>query len=428
MRAVFCHDHRFVLDGEGGVFSSGVFPHRVWQRYLEAFDSVTVVARRWPSGREGELKALSRSDGRGISFVFVPSADSPSGLAFHRFKAAAILREAISHADVVISRMPSEIGLLGARLARSLGKPWAIEVAGCPWDGLVHHGSWQGKLYAPVAMWRLRRAVAGASHVIYVTDGFLQRRYPARGRVAAVSNVDIPGPEPSTLQKRLARIGDGAGRLLTFGLIGSLGNRCKGVHTAIRALAEVRERLPEFQFRVLGQGDPSPYQVLAERLGVAANVRFCGTLPAGGPVLEWLDDVDIYLQPSFHEGLPRALIEAMSRGCPAIGSTAGGIPELLDAECLHRPGDHGRFASLVERAVQDREWRARQAQRNCETAKAYSREVLEQRRGAFWREFATYARRAQGSAEKRGMLTVNLRRATPGSAPGRSSDRGGTTR
>src|SRR5699024_9719142 len=47
-------------------------------------------------------------------------------------------------------------------------------------------------------------------------------------------------------------------------------------------------------------------------------------------VFNWLETIDIYTQPSRQEGLPRALIEAMSRGLPAFGANTAGIPELID--------------------------------------------------------------------------------------------------
>jgi hypothetical protein len=58
-----------------------------------------------------------------------------------------------------------------------------------------------------------------------------------------------------------------------------------------------------FEFRVIGAGDPRPWTVLAERLSLDGLVRFCGTLPTGRPVFEWLDEIDVYLQPSLQEGL-----------------------------------------------------------------------------------------------------------------------------
>ena len=42
------------------------------------------------------------------------------------------------------------------------------------------------------------------------------------------------------------------------------------------------------------------------------------------------DNIDVFIMPSLQEGLPRSMVEAMSRGCNVIGSRVGGIPELLD--------------------------------------------------------------------------------------------------
>lgn len=67
----------------------------------------------------------------------------------------------------------------------------------------------------------------------------------------------------------------------------------------------------------------------AGRLGVADRVTFVGTVPAGAAVRAHLDAADLVVVPSRTEGLPRALIEAMARGLPAVGTTVGGIPELL---------------------------------------------------------------------------------------------------
>ena len=47
-----------------------------------------------------------------------------------------------------------------------------------------------------------------------------------------------------------------------------------------------------------------------------------------------LTDSDIYIQPSLQEGLPRAVVEAMSTALPCIGFNTGGIPELLEPEYI----------------------------------------------------------------------------------------------
>jgi glycosyltransferase involved in cell wall biosynthesis len=193
-------------------------------------------------------------------------------------------------------------------------------------------------------------------------------------------------PDPDVLARRLERISHGSGQL-ALGLIGAIGHRYKGVHTAVEALAQLGPEFEWIELRVLGPGDPKHLEALAERLGLAKRVRFCGTVTSGQPVLDWLDNIDIYLQPSLHEGLPRALIEAMSRGCPAIGSTAGGIPELLNPRFLHRPGDAAALAALIRVLVQDRSIQIAQAQHSFETAKAYRSDILNARRAEFWLRF-----------------------------------------
>ena len=177
-----------------------------------------------------------------------------------------------------------------------------------------------------------------------------------------------------------------------LGLIGSLKHRYKGITTVLEALGKVRTQLPPLVFRVLGGGDSRPWRAEAVRNGVNHITFFDGTLPAGEEVLRWLDGVDIYLQPSFQEGLPRALIEAMSRGCPALASTCGGIPELLEAESLVKPGDAAHLARLLIMATTNRDWQSSQARRNWTSSKEYDCNLLAARRHAFWAHFAVQVR------------------------------------
>jgi glycosyltransferase involved in cell wall biosynthesis len=394
MKAVFCVDHVFVRDEGGAIYSAGQFPYELWRRYLQIFHALTVIGRCRPLAAGESTASLTRSSGAGISFAFVPNLASLVGLTpWRRQRAEGIMTATMAEADAVIARLPCENGLLAIRLARRLAKPLVVEAVACSWDQLWNYGTVQGKVYAPVQMWRMRRAVETAPYAMYVSR-FLRDRYPARGEMTVVSDVEIAPFEPATLRCRLERIDRPNGRVV-LGLIGSLQHRYKGVHTALAALARVGCALGDFEFRVLGPGDPRSWQELAAHHGLSERVRFCGMVPNGDPVLQWLDDIDLYLQPSFQEGLPRALVEAMSRGCPALGSTAGGIPELLPTECLHRPGDARRLGELISQAARDAAWQAAQARRNFEVAKEYGRDRLDEQRAAFLRRFARSAARQQ---------------------------------
>lgn len=390
MRAVFCHDNIYRTDSDGNIYSEGQFESETWARYLQVFDQLTVVGRVSPLDEKEDPSRYNISERDGVNFHFVPDLAGPVRMFSQRPRVAKELSDIFSQSDAVIVRGAGEIAQLAARLAGKMGKPVAAEVVGCAWDSLWNYGSWQGRVFAPINFVRTRRMIAKMPFAIYVSQSFLQRRYPCYGNTAIASNVNIAKPDPAVLQQRLSHIQDKSGPFI-IGMIGSLKHQYKGVHIALKALAENREKLPPFEFRILGNGDPSPWQQMAQELGVAEVTHFCGTLPSGKLVLEWLDDIDLYIQPSFQEGVPRAMIEAMSRGCPALGSSAGGIGELLSKDFLHKPGDYRTLGAQLVHVVNNKNVQLGSAGKNFDVSCRYSADVLSERRYRFWKAFSEYA-------------------------------------
>jgi len=304
------------------------------------------------------------------------------------------LLAAVAEADALIARLPSELGLLAIECARKIGRPYLVELVGCPADALRYHGTLNGLLYAPFARIRVRSAVREAPYVIYVTKQYLQGKYPTRGRAAACSNVEV-SIDNESVARRVAKVA-APRKPFTIGTIAPLGPRYKGLDVALKALASISLEHPSVEYRILGPGDPRPWYALADRLRVRDQVKFQGVLPAGGPVNAWLDELDLYVQPSLTEGLPRALLEALARACPALGSRAGGIPEVLPEGCLHEPGNVRELATGIHRAITDESWRQHAALNNFETARCYSSKLIQQQRAAILTELrAAAARRVQ---------------------------------
>ncbi|MDU2063452.1 MAG: glycosyltransferase [Sporomusaceae bacterium] len=387
MKVLFTHDHKFYKDEKGLYYSDGQYPYRLWRRYLEVFDEIVVAARVRSLGKTEERQYLDLSSGPKVRFVEIPSVSSPLAWLGARQEAVKRLSDALVQCDGLIARI-GEISRLAAPLARKQKKPWLAEVVYCPFDALWNHGSWQGKLYAPYAYWATRRMVEKAPYALYVTKEFLQRRYPSYGETVSCSDVQLADEAPYVLERRLLRLSLAATPVKKIGLIGTLANHMKGVHVALQALSYLAKDRDDFLFQVLGGGDPAPWQKLAEQYGIGDRTVFCGTLPHGTAVNEWLDQIDLYIQPSFQEGLPRALLEAMGRACPALGSTAGGIPELLPPSCLHKPGDSMALAAGIGAALDNSAWCSNQAKRNFTLAAAYRPSALDPLRQNFWRCFS----------------------------------------
>jgi len=291
----------------------------------------------------------------------------------------------VNSADAVVARLPSEVGLLAIRHAQRSGKPYAVEVVGCAWDSYVTNGAPGARLYAPLAYLRTRRAIASAPFGLYVTSSWLQGRYPMPGQWRTASNVSVQPLTANEVRRRTARLAKLArGRLPILGTIGTLSVKYKGIQTAIEAVARLRLLGLNLTYRLLGPGPIEPWKALAESLGVSDLVHFDGTRRAGEDVCNWLDDIDIYLQPSFTEGLPRALIEAMSRGAACIGSTCGGIPELLPAERLHRPGDTASLAELIHQFAANPEIVAAVSLADRQATRQFDDETLKERRSELY--------------------------------------------
>ncbi|WP_051531637.1 glycosyltransferase family 4 protein [Sphingomonas sp. URHD0057] len=351
-RLLFVHDHRFLVDDAGSVFTSGSLPAHVWTRYLETFECIEVLARDGGAPPAGQQPALASR--AGVTFNLVRNLGSHLEQLIRPKALKLRIRAAVEGCSAALIRLPSELGFLAAAECERAGKPYAIEVVGCAWDGMRNHGSLAGRLYAPFFYWRTRNAVQRAPLALYVTSRWLQQRYPTRGQAYAASDVEIApmtAAREAARRKRLERIAKGERPIL--GTVASLRIRSKGVQTALAALSELRRGGLDLRYRLLGTGDPVQWKRLAADLGIADLVSFDGVRSAGDGVRKWLDQIDVHLQPSFQEGLPRATIEAMSRGLACIGSTAGGIPELLPADRLHAPGDSSALARQIRALAND---------------------------------------------------------------------------
>lgn len=380
MNTLFVHDHQFLFNNSQ-VYSDKL-PYEVWERYLRNFDKIEVWGRGKVSNQS--IVNLPLSSGKNVEFHY---GDNISGL--HSFLGTRKreydrLYTLIVEADSVIARLPSEYGLMAASIADSMGKPYAIEVVGCAWDALWNYGTFKAKLYAPVLYRRMQKAVQKASNVVYVSKYFLQERYPANDNAYTdnISNVEIESVSELVLQQRLQKI-EASQLPIRFGTIGSLKTRYKGVHTAIQALGELSAEIGEFEYRVLGAGDTSYYKKLAKEYEIDDKVFFDGTLPSGEPVFNWLDSIDMYMHPSFQEGLPRAVIEAMSRGCPVIASSTGGIPELIDDQWIHKAGDISQMKRLIHKLTSNNKNKTNQASLNFKKAKSYQSNILSKKRDKF---------------------------------------------
>nr|WP_241214457.1 glycosyltransferase family 4 protein [Vibrio alfacsensis] len=115
------------------------------------------------------------------------------------------------------------------------------------------------------------------------------------------------------------------GRIL---FLGRLGER-KGVKDLIDAFAIVLKQYPDCRLTLGGDGDIATFKQQVKNLGISNNVDFLGWV-AGEQKKIWLSKADVYCLPSYNEGFPMGVLEAMSANIPVVASTAGGIPDAIE--------------------------------------------------------------------------------------------------
>lgn len=381
----YVYDHRFYKKNNN-IYSSGAFTKSVWNRFLKGFDSITVFSTILSDDKIDETK-LNRVDVPNVCFEHIPYVSSAYDYLEHLFVANKKLSNKLRDFDAVIVRVPGRHSINAFWVAKKNNIPVGVEVVGCPWDAAWNYGSIKGKITAPIAFYRMKKLLKNATHSLYVTKHFLQNRYPTKGKNTSASNVEIEIPKSEILRRRQSKI-ERIKNEFKIGLMGSLDVKYKGHKELLYAIADFKKESPDITVSLVGPGDSQWVKDLVSDLDIEYQIEIKGKLPSGAPIMKWLDSLDLYVHPSKQEGLPRSVIEAMSRGCPILASSVGGIPELIDPKYLHEPGNSSELAEHLKSTIINKNELMKMSRTNYKRASEYDYSKLEDKRIQFWNSFS----------------------------------------
>ena len=365
----------------------GKYHKTSFQPFIErysTFGKVVVCAFK----KEVENTGQSQLETSNVDFLFLEKETNAKTMFGARRRNIEKLRRIIDECDIVVSHLPSDIGCHAVEICKQVHKPYFIGVVGCAWDALFNY-NWKGKIIAPFAMWRMKRIVKEAPFAFYVTQEFLQSRYPCLGLTIGCSNVEIPSPERKTLEQRINSIKCIDTSLeVNIVTVAAVNVPYKGQEYVIRALKKLNyEQGHKYHYYLIGGGDQTRLKNISTEIGVSEFVHFMGPQPHE-KIASLLDEMHVYIQPSRQEGLPRAVIEAMSRALPTFGARTAGIPELLLPECVFNNCDVQKIEQLLHGL--DKAKMLLYAERNFNEAKGYASDVLNARRGDFYSKIKDY--------------------------------------
>jgi len=213
-----------------------------------------------------------------------------------------------------------------------------------------------------------------ADSLVFVSEATKQSYAPVRGTVIYLG-----------VDSTLVRTPRTSARAVPFRLVyAGRQTRSKGFFDLLDAIGQLGAEFPD-QFRLSLLGDTAPEERAEREARLAALRGVVEDLGAREPdfVLQTLASSDAILLPSYREGLPLILMEAMALGCIPIASRTGGIPELVEhgtTGLLVTPGDPNGLAAAVSALMANPQLRAglsEQARTVVRTRFLFSRTVEE---------------------------------------------------
>jgi glycosyltransferase involved in cell wall biosynthesis len=233
-------------------------------------------------------------------------------------------------------------------LARAFGVPYVIHL----------HGGEFRKFYELESTGRSQRIIRGlfarAAAVVVLSEqwrAWVAEHCP-NGRIEVIHNpVELPEPAGPELNA------NASGRTILF--LGRLG-RGKGTFDLINAFSRIAGEFTDVRLLLGGDGELDNATALAAELGLQQRVECVGWV-TGNRKNEMLRKATVYALPSYNEGLPISVLEAMAFGLPIVTTPVGGIPDaIVDGVTglLVPPGDVDALANALRLLLRDPAMRA----------------------------------------------------------------------
>lgn len=374
-------DQRFLQTPDGSVWTHTPPTYDFFRSALEVFDRLRVVARI--AAVSSPPTGARRVDGPGVELVPIPSYIGPFQYLRRHSSISSVLSRITQLDGSFLLRIPSQTGFLLASRLEQIHRPYAVEILTDPHDffapGVSPHGL--AFLFRSYFCRRSRELCARSLVTNYVTGSSTRNANPAKSArwADSISDVDLP---PEAFLPLRTRPSGAPLEIISVGLLDLL---YKGQDLLIRSLAICRQEGLDFRLTFAGDGENRQRLLaLAASLGIGDRVSITGALGGADQVRCWLARSDLFVLPSRAEGIPRALLEAMAAGLPAICSNVGAMPDLLPSQWIVPSGSARLLADkLMEFSRLPHLWPEMSAL-NQAAARSFERSVLWPERKQFY--------------------------------------------
>lgn len=201
--------------------------------------------------------------------------------------------------------------------------------------------------------WLIRRIIGWTDGIVALSSEWDQLRSIVPGcRIYHLPNAIDLTPYRGIAEERVSHVGESTPlAVLYLGYVG----KAKGSFDLLEAAREVRSRGVDASFDLVGDELTSgEYEQLRKRVdesGLNGHVRLHAAA-YGSDKIAFLRKADVFVYPSYHEGMPIAVLEAMACGLPVVATRVGGLPDLVTDGAnglLVEPGKPDQLATALQK-------------------------------------------------------------------------------
>jgi glycosyltransferase involved in cell wall biosynthesis len=285
----------------------------------------------------------------------------------------------IGKADLVCANIPDESGFLAAVICKLRNKPLLVQVLG-DWrvatlfagrPGIIRTiKSWFGE-------WMSRVTVRNAKLVFTQGRALFDKCVSLNPEATKSALVHSTLTEEAFFETNATSFHEPL-RILTVCRL----EPGKGLDVLARALQSLHGRALRLEWWCVGQGPAErALKGLVESLKISETVKFMGYVHHGSGLFQLYRESDIFVLPSFHEGIPNAVLEAMAHSMPIVTTNVGSLGSVIThgVEGILIPaGEPQMLADAISRMATDHASARLMGQAACRKARSYRADAFSQ--------------------------------------------------
>ncbi len=322
-------------DENGTYYSPSIYDDNFFKRFTDVYSETYFCAKVNKSYNFDKNKFI-KIESKKITIVELPWYRGIKGFFKNYYKMKSIIKKQMNKVDLAILRVIQLESIVAFQVSNNI--PFLIEIVNNPKE------NFKG-IKKIVTTFYIKKMIKKSIGVSYITRSVLQDLYPAKNKITASYLTNDIDEELLFSPKTFSKIE------YPFKLVhvsNNIEDNSKGHMTVLKTIKFLNDKGYDVSCTFIGDGSKVDFfRNMAEDFGIIDKIVFSGRISDKKDMIFELRKHDLFIFPSYSEGLGRVNLEAQLSGLPILSSRVGGIIELLNSDYLFEPNDYVSYSEKI---------------------------------------------------------------------------------